>query len=165
MPIAQMAEAQWRRTLAVNLDSVFGLVQAAVAQMDRQAARGSSCGEASGPYRADQLHRRAARRGQPRRLCRDQRRADQSHQEPVERAGAQGNQGELRGAGVGGDGDVGSRAGRPGDGREDRGGAFPLGRVASPREIAGPVLFLCTPLAGFISGEVLNVNGGAVLVG
>jgi 3-oxoacyl-[acyl-carrier protein] reductase len=40
-----------------------------------------------------------------------------------------------------------------------------LGRVASPREIAGPVLFLCTPLAGFISGEVLNVNGGAVLVG
>jgi len=26
-------------------------------------------------------------------------------------------------------------------------------------------LFLCTPLAGFISGEILNVNGGAVLVG
>jgi 3-oxoacyl-[acyl-carrier protein] reductase len=43
--------------------------------------------------------------------------------------------------------------------------AIPLGRVASPREIAGPIVFLCTPLAGFISGEVLNVNGGAVLVG
>jgi 3-oxoacyl-[acyl-carrier protein] reductase len=42
---------------------------------------------------------------------------------------------------------------------------IPVGRVASPREIAGPVLFLCTPLAGFISGEVLNVNGGSVLVG
>jgi 3-oxoacyl-[acyl-carrier protein] reductase len=42
---------------------------------------------------------------------------------------------------------------------------IPLGRAATPREIAGPVLFLCTPLAGFISGEVLNVNGGAVLVG
>jgi 3-oxoacyl-[acyl-carrier protein] reductase len=42
---------------------------------------------------------------------------------------------------------------------------IPVGRPASPREIAGPVLFLCTPLAGFISGEVLNVNGGAVLVG
>ncbi len=42
---------------------------------------------------------------------------------------------------------------------------IPIGRVASAREIAGPVLFLCTPLAGFISGEVLNVNGGAVLVG
>ena len=42
---------------------------------------------------------------------------------------------------------------------------IPVGRVASTREIAGPVLFLCTPLAGFISGEVLNVNGGSVLMG
>jgi len=42
---------------------------------------------------------------------------------------------------------------------------IPVGRAAAPREIAGPVLFLCTPLAGFISGEILNVNGGAVLVG
>jgi 3-oxoacyl-[acyl-carrier protein] reductase len=42
---------------------------------------------------------------------------------------------------------------------------IPVGRVATTREIAGPVLFLCTPLAGFISGEVLNVNGGSVLVG
>jgi 3-oxoacyl-[acyl-carrier protein] reductase len=44
-------------------------------------------------------------------------------------------------------------------------GAIPLGRVATPREIAGPILFLCTPLAGFMSGEIVNVNGGAVLVG
>ena len=42
---------------------------------------------------------------------------------------------------------------------------IPVGRVATAREIAGPILFLCTPLAGFISGEVLNVNGGTVLVG
>jgi 3-oxoacyl-[acyl-carrier protein] reductase len=27
------------------------------------------------------------------------------------------------------------------------------------------VVFLCTPLAGFVSGEIFNVNGGAVLVG
>ena len=33
------------------------------------------------------------------------------------------------------------------------------------RGIAAPVLFLCTEHAGFITGEVLNVNGGAVLVG
>jgi 3-oxoacyl-[acyl-carrier protein] reductase len=42
---------------------------------------------------------------------------------------------------------------------------IPLGRPGHVDEIAGPILFLCTPLAGFISGEILNVNGGAVLVG
>jgi 3-oxoacyl-[acyl-carrier protein] reductase len=42
---------------------------------------------------------------------------------------------------------------------------IPLGRVAKPEEIAAPILFLCTPAAGFITGEVFNVNGGAVLAG
>jgi 3-oxoacyl-[acyl-carrier protein] reductase len=44
-------------------------------------------------------------------------------------------------------------------------GGIPVGRVATAEEIAGPILFLCTPFAGFMSGEVVNVNGGAVLVG
>ena len=44
-------------------------------------------------------------------------------------------------------------------------GTIPLGRAADPREIAGPILFLCTPLAGFMTGEIVNVNGGAVLAG
>lgn len=43
--------------------------------------------------------------------------------------------------------------------------AIPLGRAAEPEEIAGPIAFLCSPWAGFISGEIWNVNGGAVLVG
>jgi 3-oxoacyl-[acyl-carrier protein] reductase len=42
---------------------------------------------------------------------------------------------------------------------------IPLGRVGTPEEIAAPILFLCTPHAGFITGEIFNVNGGAVLVG
>jgi 3-oxoacyl-[acyl-carrier protein] reductase len=42
---------------------------------------------------------------------------------------------------------------------------IPIGRVGTVEEIAGPILFLCTPYAGFITGEVFNVNGGAVLVG
>jgi len=42
---------------------------------------------------------------------------------------------------------------------------IPLGRVGTPEEIAAPILFLCTSHAGFITGEVFNVNGGAVLVG
>jgi 3-oxoacyl-[acyl-carrier protein] reductase len=42
---------------------------------------------------------------------------------------------------------------------------IPVGRPGHVSEIAGPILFLCTPLAGFISGEIFNVNGGAVLTG
>jgi len=44
-------------------------------------------------------------------------------------------------------------------------GTIPLGRVGTPAEIAGPIVFLCTEMAGFISGEIFNVNGGAVLTG
>jgi 3-oxoacyl-[acyl-carrier protein] reductase len=43
--------------------------------------------------------------------------------------------------------------------------SIPLGRAARPEEIAGPILFLCTEHAGFITGEIFNVNGGAVLAG
>ncbi len=45
------------------------------------------------------------------------------------------------------------------------GRAIPLGRIGTPEEIAGPVLFLASEHATFITGEILNVNGGAVLVG
>lgn len=43
--------------------------------------------------------------------------------------------------------------------------ATPIGRVASAEDIAGPILFLASPLARHITGEVLNVNGGSVLCG
>lgn len=42
---------------------------------------------------------------------------------------------------------------------------IPLGRVADPDDIAGPVLFMASPLARHITGEILNVNGGSVLAG
>lgn len=44
-------------------------------------------------------------------------------------------------------------------------GAIPLGRVGTAEEIAGAILFLASDLATFITGEILNVNGGAVLCG
>jgi 3-oxoacyl-[acyl-carrier protein] reductase len=43
--------------------------------------------------------------------------------------------------------------------------AIPLGRVASPDDVAGPIAFLLSSLARHITGEILNVNGGAVLSG
>ena len=43
--------------------------------------------------------------------------------------------------------------------------AIPLRRVATAEDIAASVLFLASPLARQITGEVLNVNGGSVLAG
>lgn len=42
---------------------------------------------------------------------------------------------------------------------------IPVRRVASPEDVAGPIVFLATPLARHVNGEVLNVNGGSVLCG
>jgi 3-oxoacyl-[acyl-carrier protein] reductase len=41
---------------------------------------------------------------------------------------------------------------------------IPLGRPGEPEDVAGPVIFLCSPLARHITGATLNVNGGALLV-
>jgi 3-oxoacyl-[acyl-carrier protein] reductase len=169
-PIARMAEAQWRRTLAVNLDSVFGLVQAAVAQMERQ--NGAACGNLDAARAGEAtghivlISSTAGQRGEA------------NHADYAVTKGAlisltKSLSSELApkgirvncvapgwvatdmSAGALSDAELGAKILS----------GIPLGRAASPREIAGPVLFLCSPLAGFISGEVLNVNGGAVLVG
>ena len=159
--IARMADEQWRRTMGVNLDSVFGLVQAAVAQMDRQApAQGETAGHIV------LISSTAGQRGEA------------NHADYAVTKGAlisltKSLSSELAPRGIRvncvAPGWVATEmsaaaVGDPEMGAKIRAG-IPVGRVASPREIAGPVLFLCTPLAGFISGEVLNVNGGAVLVG
>jgi len=52
-----------------------------------------------------------------------------------------------------------------GAGRAQIASSIPLGRIATAEDIAGPILFLCSPLARHITGEILNVNGGSVLCG
>ncbi|HET7485527.1 MAG TPA: SDR family oxidoreductase [Solirubrobacterales bacterium] len=37
---------------------------------------------------------------------------------------------------------------------------IPLGRPATPEEASAPILFLCSPLANYVHGQVLNVTGG-----
>jgi 3-oxoacyl-[acyl-carrier protein] reductase len=163
-PIAKMAEAQWRRTMGVNLDSVFGLVQAAVAQMDLQAAEGRLPGEAAGHIVL--ISSTAGQRGEA------------NHADYAVTKGAlisltKSLSSELAPRGIRvncvAPGWVTTEMSAAALDHPELGpkiaSGIPVGRAATTREIAGPVLFLCTPLAGFISGEVLNVNGGAVLVG
>ncbi len=160
-PIAQMPETQWRHTMAVNLDSVFGLVQATVAQMDRQPRTQS---EPTGHIVL--ISSTAGQRGEA------------NHADYAVTKGAlisltKSLSSELAPRGIRvncvAPGWVDTEMSADTLGHPELGpkvaAGIPLGRVASTREIAGPILFLCTPLAGFISGEILNVNGGAVLVG
>jgi 3-oxoacyl-[acyl-carrier protein] reductase len=160
-PIAEMAEAQWRNTLQVNLDSVFGLVQAAVAQMDRQTAHphgvtghivlvSSTAGQRGEANHADYAVTKGALISLTKSLS-----------------------SELAPRGIRvncvAPGWVATEMSAAALNNKTLGisilSAIPVGRAATAEEIAGPILFLCTPLAGFISGEVMNVNGGAVLVG
>ena len=39
--------------------------------------------------------------------------------------------------------------------------SVPLGRVAQPQDIAGVCLFLASPLSGYVTGAVIDVNGGS----
>jgi 3-oxoacyl-[acyl-carrier protein] reductase len=42
---------------------------------------------------------------------------------------------------------------------------IPLHRLARPEEIAAPILFLASEMASYMTGEIVNVNGGSVLCG
>jgi 3-oxoacyl-[acyl-carrier protein] reductase len=161
MPISRMPDEQWRRTLAVNLDSVFGLAQAAVAQMERQTAAvgeahghivliSSTAGQRGEAYHVDYAVTKGALISLTKSLS-----SELAPKGILVNCVAPGWVATEMSATAVGDAELGAKI---------RAG-IPVGRVAATREIAGPVLFLCTPLAGFISGEVLNVNGGAVLAG
>jgi len=56
-----------------------------------------------------------------------------------------------------------SSAGTRADFRDKLAAATPLRRLATPEDIAGPVLFLASPWSGFVTGQVLFVDGGLVM--
>lgn len=160
-PIATMTDSQWRGTLGVNLDSVFGLVQGAAAQMlEQPVGRGGAKGHivlvaSTAAQRGEAFH------------------ADYAASKGALVSLTKSLSSELMPQGIY------CNCVAPGwVATEMSAAAFedpetskkvlatiPLGRPGHVDEIAGPILFLCTELGGFCSGEIFNVNGGAVLVG
>jgi 3-oxoacyl-[acyl-carrier protein] reductase len=161
VPIASMTDAQWRSTLSINLDSVFGLIQAAVAQMEQQVSTKSGLAasvvlvSSTAGQRGEAFH------------------ADYAASKGAIISLTKGLATELAPKGIRvnciAPGWVNTEMSAPTMAdpalRHRALSTIPLGRIADPTEIAGPILFLCTPLAGFMTGEIVNVNGGAVLVG
>ena len=152
VPVAEMTDEQWHRTRAVNLDSAFYVCRAAARRLrdhGRIVLVGSTAGQ----------------------------RGEKGHGDYAATKGAlislvKGFSGELASRDITvncvapGWVDTEMAAGPlAGAGREAIEKGIPLGRVASAEDVAGPIVFLCSSLARHITGEVLNVNGGAVLVG
>lgn len=161
-PIETMTDAQWHQTMHVNLDSIFGIVQASVAQMKKQ-------GKAGGGTSAGSIVLISSTAGQ---------RGEAMHSDYAATKGAlisftKSLSSELIREGIHVnsvapgwvDTDMSAATLRDPEKRDKVLANIPAGRAATAEEIAGPVLFLCTPLAGFVSGEIFNVNGGSVLVG
>ncbi len=164
VPIELMTEDQWRHTVGINLDSIFGLVQAAVTQMELQGpppvgadgVKGhlvlisSTAGQRGEALHADYAVTKGAIISLTKSLS-----SELAPKGILVNCVAPGWVSTDMSAAALNDPQLGAKIAA----------AIPVGRPATAREIAGPVLFLCTPWAGSISGEILNVNGGSLLVG
>jgi 3-oxoacyl-[acyl-carrier protein] reductase len=156
VPVDQMGIEQWRTTLAINLDSIFGLVKYAVAQMKKQKQGGhivlvsSTAGQRGEAFHCDY----AASKGAIISMVKGLSTELAPHRVLVNCVAPGWVETDMAAPALNNP-DISPRVYA----------AIPLGRAGKPEEIAATVLFLCTPHAGFITGEVVNVNGGAVLVG
>ena len=156
VPIDTMSEKQWRRTIAINLDSIFGLVKYGVAQMKKRDAGGhvvlisSTAGQRGEAFHCDYAASKGAVISMVKGLSTELAR----HGIYVNCVAPGWVDTEMAAPALH-DPEISKRVFS----------TIPLGRVGKPEEIAATVLFLCTPHAGFITGEIVNVNGGAVLVG
>ena len=147
--LREMDERRWRRTMAADLDAVFLTTRAALRRMPdggRVVLVGSTAGQRGEAYHADYAATKGA-------SCAGE--IAGGRMRPRHRSTAWP-------PAVG--------TGMPAGALAGEGGAritasIPLGRVASPDDVAGPIVFLCSDLARHITGEILNVNGGSVLCG
>ena len=152
VPVAEMNDERWHDTMRQNLDSIFYTARRA-AQMIGGGGRivlvSSTAGQRGEAYHADYAATKGAIISFVKSLC-------------VELAKRDINVNCVAPGWV--DTEMSERPYADG-GKERVAATIPLGRVATARDCAGPIVFLCSELARHITGEILNVNGGSVLVG
>jgi 3-oxoacyl-[acyl-carrier protein] reductase len=150
--VADMDDERWVRTMRENVDAMFFTARAAARMMSdggRIVLVSSTAGQRGEAFHADYAASKGAMISFTKSLC-------------IELA-PRGITVNLVAPGWV-DTDMAAQSMSNG-GRERLSATIPVGRVASPRDIAGPIVFLCSDLARHVTGEILNVNGGAVLCG
>ena len=152
VPVTEMEDDRWRRTLVENLDSIFHLTRAAARIMGeggRIVLIGSTAGQRGEAFHADYAASKGAMISFVKSLC-----IELAPRGITVNCVAPGWVDTEMSAVPYGNG-----------GRERIASSIPVGRIATAKDIAAPTVFLCSPQARHITGEVLNVNGGAVLCG
>ena len=154
VPVARMTDAQWDATQRANLDAVFYVCRAAIPRLPeggRIVLVSSTAGQRGEAFHADYAASKGAVIAFTKSLavelapritvnCVAPGWVDtEMAQQPYSR--------------------------EKGTGKQAIEAGIPLGRVARPEDVAGPIVFLCSELARHITGEILNVNGGSVLCG
>ncbi len=153
-PVAAMTAEQWERTRRANLDSVFFVTRAAIPHLPEGACIvlvASTAGQRGEAFHADYAATKGAIISFTKSLA-----VELAPRITVNCVAPGWVDTEMSAVPYGADG---------GEGRRAIERTIPLGRVATPEEIAGPIVFLCSDLARFLTGEILNVNGGSVLCG
>lgn len=152
VPVAELDDERWHRTMDVNLHSIFYTSRAAARCLNddgRIVLVSSTAGQRGESFHADYAATKGAMISFVKGFC-------------IEVA--------PRGITVNSvapgwiDTEMSESAFTP----ENRGrieASIPIGRIASAEDVAGPIVFLCSELGRHVTGEILNVNGGAVLVG
>ena len=150
--LADMDDARWRRTMEVNLDSIFYLCRAAARRI-RSGGRivlvSSTAGQRGEAFHGDYAASKGAMISLVKGFC-------------IELATRQITVNAVAPGWI--DTEMAHPAFEGGE-RERIARAIPIGRIATADDVAGPIVFLCSELGRHVTGEVLNVNGGAVLVG
>src|SRR5215469_4372932 len=155
LPIEKMSEKQWDDMMRVNLKSVYSIVHFAVPQMIKQKGGKIIPITSTAAQRGESFHTHyGASKGGIVSLVKGLSTELARHNILVNSVAPGWVATDMSNPVI-----------KTKAGRKAITSSIPLGRPATSEEIAGPILFLASDLANFLTGEIINVNGGAVLCG